>query len=394
LKSPSSALPRITPPRANRLKLDGNVPNALSSLNAAALPQPAATATPALSRWSTAAWTTLFWFGFYGLMMPSDIIEDMQVAHGANLARDIFANGMEAILWCLATPAILWLVRRRPPDGPRRWRNIGLNAAGGVLVSAVIEAVCFEAVHAVFGERVGAMVHWTLGQALLVSVPYLTIIDLAFVAIVYAASLLRRSEEREKLLAQAQVQALKAQLNPHFLYNTLNAVSEFAYKDAATAERLITMLSDLLRLSFAGGDAAMVPLADELAFVRRYLDIQQLLLEDRLQVRYAFEPAALDAQVPNFILQPLVENAIVRGVSRRAATGHIEVGARIEGDRLKLWVSDDGPGLAGASPRRHGIGLSNTRARLTQLYGNEQGLELDSPEGGGFHARLCLPRQR
>jgi LytS/YehU family sensor histidine kinase len=220
------------------------------------------------------------------------------------------------------------------------------------------------------------------------------VLYLAFVAVVTSMQLMRRYEEREKLLAQAQVQALKAQLNPHFLYNTLNAVSEFAYKDAAVAERLITMLSDLLRLSFAGGDAAKVPLADELAFVRRYLDIQQLLLEDRLQVHYAIEPAALDAQVPNFILQPLVENAVVHGISRRAAAGRIEVGGKVENGRLRLWVRDDGPGLAAASPRRHGIGLSHTRARLTQLYGGEQNLEIDSPAGGGCEARLCLPCER
>ena len=395
MKSPSAALPRGAPATANRSTLAGTtVPERLASLSASALPEAPSTSASALARWSTAAWVTLFWFGFYGLMMPSDIIEDMQVAHGANLARDVFANALEALLWSLISPAILWMIRRYTLDGPRRWRNIGLHAASAALISAVIETIGFQSVHALFGERVGASTHWTQAQALLVSVPYLTIIELAFVAIVYALSVLRRSEERERLLAQAQVQALKAQLNPHFLYNTLNAVSEFAYKDAATAERLITMLSDLLRLSFAGGDAAMVPVADELAFVRRYLDIQQLLLEDRLQVRYAIAPEALDAQVPNFILQPLVENAVVHGVSRRAATGHIEVGARIEGGRLRLWVSDDGPGLAAASPRRHGIGLSNTRARLRQMFGSEQALELDSPEGGGFHARLCLPRRR
>ncbi|WP_169740729.1 sensor histidine kinase [Nevskia soli] len=351
-------------------------------------------ARPSVARWSVAAWVLLFWFGFYGLMMPSDMIEDMQMAHGANLARDVFGTFLQASVWSLLSPLILWLTQHYAIEGPLRWRNIGIHAGAGLAISAVNVAICHSLVYAVFGDRIGSSVHWTLGESVLVSTPYMVIIYLAFAAIVYSIRLVRRYEEREKLLAQAQVQALKAQLNPHFLYNTLNAVSEFAYKDAATAERLITMLSDLLRLSFAGGDAPKVPLADELAFVRRYLDIQQLLLEDRLQVRYAFEPEALGAQVPNFILQPLVENAVVHGISRRVATGHIEVGARVENGRLKLWVSDDGPGLAGASPRRHGIGLSHTRARLTQLYGGEQGLEIDSPAAGGFNARLCLPYER
>ncbi|MDB5977016.1 MAG: sensor histidine kinase [Nevskia sp.] len=371
---------------------------ALLNLSAASVPPNSVhdveTVRPSAARWSAAAWVMLFWFGFYGLMMPSDMIEDMQMAHGANLARDVFGAFLQASVWSLFSPLILWLTQHYAIEGPRRWRDIGVHTAAGLAISAVNVAICHSLIYALFGDRIGSSVHWTLGQSVLVSTPYMVIIYLAFAAIVYSIRLVRRYEEREKLLAQAQVQALKAQLNPHFLYNTLNAVSEFAYKDAATAERLITMLSDLLRLSFAGGDAPKVPLADELAFVRRYLDIQQLLLEDRLQVRYAFEPEALGAQVPNFILQPLVENAVVHGISRRVATGHIEVGARVENGRLKLWVSDDGPGLAGASPRRHGIGLSHTRARLTQLYGGEQGLEIESPAAGGFNARLCLPYER
>ena len=365
------------------------------NLTSASIPQdsPAAAADSAtgMIRWRVAGWVLLFWFGFYGLMMPSDIIEDMQMAHGDNLARDIFGSVLQASVWSLASPLILWLTQHFAIEGPKRWRNIGVHAASGLIISVVNVAICHASIYALFGDRTGSSVHWSIGQSIVVSTPYLMIIYLAFAAIVYSIRLVRRYEERERLLAQAQVQALKAQLNPHFLYNTLNAVSEFAYKDAATAERLITMLSDLLRLSFAGGDAAKVPLADELAFVRRYLDIQQLLLEDRLQVRYAFDTDTLDAQVPNFLLQPLVENAVVHGISRRAATGHIELGGRIANGRLTLWIKDDGPGLAGASPRSHGIGLSHTRARLTQLYGGEQGLEIDSPPGGGFKASLCLP---
>lgn len=364
------------------------------SLTSEASNPPAPARKAGMLSWGTAAWVVMFWFGFYGLMLPSDMIEDMQTAGGANVGRDLFASLFEAALWCLATPLILRIAQRFAVEGAQRWRNIGIHVLWGLVIAAVIDIGVYKTVHLVFGERVGAMTHWTLMQSVIVSTPYLMVIYLAFVAIVHSIRLVLRYEEREKLLAQAQVRALKAQLNPHFLYNTLNAVSEFAYKDAATAERLITMLSDLLRLSFAGGDAAKVPLADELAFVRRYLDIQQLLLEDRLKVNYAIDAEALDAQVPNFILQPLVENAVVHGISRRAANGHIEVGGKVVDGRLRLWVSDDGPGLSGASPRRHGIGLSHTRARLTHLYGSEQALEIDSPEGGGYHARLCLPYEK
>lgn len=358
------------------------------------LPQPAVAAVPAAggyARWRVSGLVLLFWFGFYAMTVPSDLIEDMQVANGANLVRDIFATLTEATLWCAASPFILWLTRRFSVEGSRRWRNVIVHSAWGIVLSAAVVVLNYLSTHAIFGERIGDKMHWSMTQVALIETPYLFILYLTFIAVVHSVRLVQRYEEREKLLAQAQVQALKAQLNPHFLYNTLNAVSEFAYKDAATAERLITMLSDLLRQSFAGGDAAKVPLADELAFVRRYLDIQQLLLEDRLQVHYAFEPGALRAQVPNFVLQPLVENAVVHGVSRRAAVGHIELGARVSNGVLTLWVQDDGPGLATTSPRRHGIGLSHTRARLAQLYGHRQLLRLEAPEGGGFRAQLELP---
>ncbi|MDR3419029.1 MAG: sensor histidine kinase [Nevskia sp.] len=366
-----------------------------ATLSRKALEAPSASAIrPKLARWRAVGLVLLFWFGFFGLILPADIIEDMQMAGGANLGRDVFGNMFAALAWSVVSPLILWLTQRYPVEGERRWRNAGLQVAAGLSITVALVTVSHLAVQSLFGDRIGGHVHWTLHQIVLVNTAYLLFIYLAFVAIVHAMRLLRRSEERERLLNQAQVQALKAQLNPHFLYNTLNAVSEFAYKDAAIAERLITMLSDLLRLSFAGGDAPKVPLSDELAFSRRYLDIQQLLLEDRLQVRYAIDPAALDAQVPNFVLQPLVENAVVHGISRRAASGHIELGASIADGELKLWVSDDGPGMSKPSSRRHGIGLSHTRARLAQLYGERQQLELDSPPGGGFTASLTLPCER
>jgi two-component system, LytTR family, sensor kinase len=362
------------------------------NLSTTILPRPATDpAATGFARWRVTGMVLLFWFGFYAMTVPSDLIEDMQVAKGANLVRDIVSTLTEAMLWCAASPFILWLTRRFTVGGPRRWRNALVHSAWGIVLSAAVVVLNYLATHAIFGERYGDKMHWSITQVALIETPYLFILYLTFVAVVHSVRLAQRYEEREKLLAQAQVQALKAQLNPHFLYNTLNAVSEFAYKDAATAERLITMLSDLLRQSFAGGDAAKVPLADELAFVRRYLDIQQMLLEDRLQVHYAIEPGALRAQVPNFILQPLVENAVVHGVSRRAATGHIELGGKVSNGVLTLWVHDDGPGLATTSPRRHGIGLSHTRARLAQLYGHSQLLRLEAPDGGGFRAQLELP---
>jgi two-component system, LytTR family, sensor kinase len=344
--------------------------------------------------WRAFGYAALFWLGVYVLIAPVDIIENLQMHH--SMVRELCDDAFTLALWTLLSPLSLWLVAHMPVEGARRYRNLGVHAALAVAAAPTLLSLAYLFCLAVFGPlpKMDGHAPWPMWKWVLVNAIYNLTVYFGFITMAHAMRFLKRSEERERLLAQAQVQALKAQLNPHFLYNTLNAVSEFAYKDAATAERLITMLSDLLRLSFAGGDAAKVPLADEMAFVRRYLDIQQLLLEDRLQVRYAFAPGALQAQVPNFILQPLVENAVVHGVSRRAAIGHIELGASVADGELRLWVKDDGPGLASASPRGHGIGLSHTRARLTQLYGGQEHLALESPEGGGFSAQLRLPYEQ
>ena len=344
--------------------------------------------------WRALGYAALFWLGVYVLVAPLDVIENLQMHR--SMTRDLATDAVTVLLWTLVSPLSLWLVARLPVQGARRYRNAAVHAAFAATIAPALLSVSYLFMLGMFGPQPKMEGHppWPMWQWVLANALYNLSVYLGYISLVHAAQFLKRSEERERLLAQAQVQALKAQLNPHFLYNTLNAVSEFAYKDAATAERLITMLSDLLRLSFAGGDAAKVPLADELAFVRRYLDIQQLLLEDRLQVRYAFDPGALRAQVPNFILQPLVENAVVHGISRRAAAGHIELGASVIDGELRLWVKDDGPGLGAASPRGHGIGLSHTRARLVQLYGGAQQLDLESPEGGGFSAQLRLPYEQ
>lgn len=333
-----------------------------------------------------------FWLAFFLFDMLADVIADSQKGLKFDLQWELGGCIYYTLAWYAATPGILWLARRFPIEGERRWWNLGLH----VLASWSIAGFIAFIVHITMPLMVGhpnPNYHWSTAAVVVVNASYMMFICLTFVAGAHAARYFVRSEERERLLMQAQVQTLKAQLNPHFLYNTLNAVSDYAYKDAETAERLVTMLCDLLRQSFSGADTEKVMLADELAFVRRYLDIQQLLLGERLQVSYSIAPESLGAPVPNFLLQPLVENAVVHGVSRRAGAGHIEVGSRIEYGRLRLWVRDNGPGSAATQPitRGRGIGISSTRARLQQLYGQAQNLALDSPPGGGFCAAIELP---
>jgi hypothetical protein len=333
-----------------------------------------------------------FWLAFFLFDMLADVIAESQKELKFDLQWELGGCLYFTLAWYAATPGILWLARRFPIEGVRRWWNLGLHVAASWVISGIISAVVHLTMPLIVGHP-NPNHHWSTAAVVVVNASYMMFVCMAFVAAAHAARYFVQSEERERLLMQAQVQTLKAQLNPHFLYNTLNAVSDYAYKDAATAERLVTMLCDLLRQSLSGADAEKIMLADELAFVRRYLDIQQLLLGDRLLVSYSIAPETLSAQVPNFLLQPLVENAVVHGVSRRAGVGRIEVGSRIDHGKLQLWVRDNGPGAATSqsAPRGHGIGISSTRKRLQQIYGNEQRLELESPTEGGFCAGIELP---
>jgi sensor histidine kinase YesM len=192
-----------------------------------------------------------------------------------------------------------------------------------------------------------------------------------------------RASELEKRLAEARLQALQMQLNPHFLFNTLHAISSLMHRDIDAADRMIVRLSDLLRSALENVGIQEVQLREELAFLDSYLEIEQTRFGDRLTLRREIDPETLDALVPNLVLQPLMENAIRHGIEPRAQPGLIGLRARRENGMLHLQVFDNGNGIAAPQTFEEGIGLSNTRARLQQLYGNAQRLELaNSPQGG------------
>ncbi len=193
-------------------------------------------------------------------------------------------------------------------------------------------------------------------------------------------------------LADARLAALRTQLNPHFLFNTLNAVSALVERDPRGVRRMIARLSELLRTSLDEADEPEVPLQRELTFVERYLEVMQIRFQGRLHVRIHVEPEVSGALVPNLILQPLVENAVKHGVSKMIGAGRVEIRAQRAGNRMVLSVIDNGPGLpSGKLPSTEGVGLRNTRMRLAQLYGSEQSLTLRAGEGGGLIAEVSLP---
>jgi len=200
-----------------------------------------------------------------------------------------------------------------------------------------------------------------------------------------------RTVELEKGLAQAKLQALQMQLNPHFLFNTLHSISSLMHKDVEAADRMVMRLGDLLRAALEGADTQEVTLRQELEFLERYLEIEKIRFGNRLTIKKKIEANILDAQVPNLILQPLVENAIRHGIEPWSKPGCIELKALRNDNRLILSVADNGAGLLDHKPDEEGVGLSNTRARLRELYGKEHHFELRRGPDGGLLVQLTIP---
>ena len=207
-----------------------------------------------------------------------------------------------------------------------------------------------------------------------------------------ASELTLKATRLEGSLARANLDALRMQLNPHFLFNTLNAISVLALKgERQNVVRMLARLSDLLRLALENTEQ-VVPLSEELVFLQPYIEIEQVRFKDRLQVVQDIAPDTLDAEVPSLFLQPFVENAVRHGIAPRPGPGLIEVRSRREGESLVLEVADTGPGFSDHHQHgREGVGIANARARLDQLYGAAQRLELLASASGGALVRVVLP---
>jgi two-component system LytT family sensor kinase len=304
-------------------------------------------------------------------------------------------------VWALLSPMIVWLARRFAIE-PRAGNEGFLHSwwRRGLLVH-LPAAILFPLLKLIIEYRARQLLYPDPRRTFQILQFHSALITyLAILGVIYAFAYYRKYREHElkssrleTQLAQAQLAALKMQLHPHFLFNTLHAISALMHKDVEAADRMITRLSDLLRLALENAGVQEVPLRQELDFLERYLEIEQIRFRDRLKVQMEIEPETLDAQVPNLILQPLVENAIRHGIAPRAAPGLIEIRAARRNRQLELEVRDDGPGLPASAPHalKEGVGLANTRARLQQLYGAEYRFALDNAAAGGLVASLALP---
>jgi LytS/YehU family sensor histidine kinase len=203
-----------------------------------------------------------------------------------------------------------------------------------------------------------------------------------------------RAARLEMRLIESQLQTLQQQLHPHFLFNTLHAISSLVHRDPDKADMMIERLSDLLRITLQKVGVQEVELAEELEYLRAYLDIEQVHFGPRLRVEYRIDAAALDVLVPTLILQPLVENAIRHGLEPQVRGGCLSVEAQADGDTLWLRIRDNGIGFAKGYSRRDGVGLANTRSRLDRLYGEQAALTIRENPGGGALVDVYLPLRR
>jgi two-component system LytT family sensor kinase len=303
-------------------------------------------------------------------------------------------------LWVALTLAIIRIDDRFPLDTGSWRRNCLVHLGVSVLVAALHPLVMVEALRLLGWSRTSRP-FWDVSKLSVVSYFH---VNLTFywgiIGVRYILSNYHKYRERELTasnletkLAQSQLQVLKMQLHPHFLFNTLNSISVLMAEDREAANRTLVRLSDLLRMTLDNDGAQEVPLKQELDFLQGYLDIERTRFHDRLTIRVNVELSALDAQVPNLLLQPLVENAIRHGISPHARPGLVEISARREGETLCVEVRDNGGGLAeaGPEPSARGVGITTTRARLEQLYGSGHRFEMrNGPEGGAW-VKVVIP---
>lgn len=322
--------------------------------------------------------------------------------------------GWELTRWCLwifLYPIVLRTIRRTSERSGTGRRFFLTNAAASILVSLLHLALF-------------SIVYWCgirFGEALALPVPFLEklrqlpevfakaafdphklftmifSVDFHIGILIYwiilagrlAIEYSHRAADLKTQLAQAQLEALKMQLHPHFLFNTLNSISALVHKDPEAADEMIGELGNFLRLTLQNHAGAEVTLEQELRFLTSYLEIERIRFQDRLAVQMEIDPDTLQALVPNLILQPIIENAIRHGIARRSGSGRIEVRSRQIDARLRLEILDDGPGLS----RQHteGIGLSNVRERLKALYGSDWEFRISTRVEGGACVEIGIP---
>jgi signal transduction histidine kinase len=361
----------------------------------------------AIRHWPTGrelAGIAAFWLAFGALSVTNWLLPPG--GEGPPMTSRVVAIGMaESVLWMLATPPLFWFTSRFSIEIRRRAWRVLLYVAVAVAVALAVDVLAELFRRGLLpplparGPRRGDRGSWFFVRA-----RYFNDIMFSFgvlaggIARDYLRRYQRRLAESARLrtqLAEARLAALQSQLNPHFLFNTLNAVSALVDRDPKGVRRMIARLSELLRGTLEPQRDPEVPLSRELSTIERYLEILRIRFQGRLETSIDADTSLADALVPPMILQPLVENAMKHAVSKTSAPSRIDVLARRDRDSLVLLVRDTGPGTNGDGHGDDGagtgIGLRNTRARLEAIYGDDFSLELVQRDAAGAEATIRLP---
>lgn len=321
----------------------------------------------------------------------------------APLLDSLYVQMTWAYLWALATPLVLWASARLPIERNNWMRSALLHVPLSVLLSAFLTALGHIVLWFYWGWSMGRSLSFErMGRFVVANFSEGIGIYLLIALTSYAFSYYRRYREGqvktlmlEAQLSQAQLHALKMQLHPHFLFNTLHSISALLNKDTESARRMITRLGDFLRLTLDNSGSQEITLRQEMEFLSCYLEIERIRFQDRLVTHLEVAHQTLDAKVPNLILQPIVENAIRHGIAPRSTPGLIEIGAEKRNGTLRIQVRDNGPGLPGLRTSENlfqkGLGLANTETRLERLYGSAHLFDLSNNPAGGLVVTLEIP---
>lgn len=321
-----------------------------------------------------------------------------RVAAGREVPWDaiLITSSTFALLWFLLTPIVVWLSTRFHIERTRWPSRVGLHVLFATLL-ALVQQTAFNLI-ALYAQN-AELSFARVSQLVVANFDYGLLVYFVILLVHHAWNYYERMQAEQVRaarlqaeLASAQLQALKMQLHPHFLFNTLNTIAVLIHENPDVAGRMLELLSDLLRHTLKNSGMQEVTLQHELEFLKTYLEIEQTRFGERMSVHMNVAPETLNANVPNLILQPLVENAVRHGIAKRRGPGWIEISAARENGALILRVRDNGVGLESNGAAQHGgIGLANTRARLHTLYGERGVLKLERAEAGGVQAEITMP---
>ncbi|HEV7220161.1 MAG TPA: histidine kinase [Terriglobales bacterium] len=335
------------------------------------------------------------------------------LGHETSFRMNFVIPGVNYLIFAFLTPFVFFLARRHPIQRNNWPRQAMLYLTGGL--GFTVAHVGLRCLYPLWDPRINDytsafwnstthafQIKWILIERLFlyymvddIATAYLAIVLIAHAVWYYQSFREReiRATQLETQLTKARLKALKSQMQPHFLFNTMHSISALMLTDVAAADKMITRLSDFLRLNLENDDVQFTALNRELEFVNSYLEIEKVRFEDRLNLRFSIDPNTFDAQVPHLLLQPLVENAIQHGIARLAQGGDLAISSSRDGDQLNITVRDNGPGLTKTERSKliGGLGLRATRERLQTIYGNDHTFEIRSRASGGVEVEFRIP---